>query len=291
MEFFSERIGPYSYEKIANVQAAGIRGDTEHATIIFYDEKGVASGSGAVVHEMAHQWWGNAVTQSDWDDVWLSEGFATYFTHLFREHYEGREAFVRGMKDDAANILRAGQTTPNIPVVHQRLSDMGTVLNWFVYSKGGWMLHMLRALIGTDVFWNGIRQYYVLYQNRNASTDDFRQVMERASGRDLEWFFHQWLNRGGMPRLEGTWRYDAVARRLEVTVVQTQVGELYRLPLEIGVMAVPQGPYGIERVELTERRTIFTFPAEREPAAVVLDPSTWLLVDSGPFTRANEKCW
>ncbi len=109
VEFFSERIGPYPYEKIANVQAAGIAGDTEHATIIFYGEKGVASGSGAVVHEVAHQWWGNAVTQSDWDDVWLSEGFATYFTHLFRERYEGREAFVSGMKADVTRIMRAGR--------------------------------------------------------------------------------------------------------------------------------------------------------------------------------------
>jgi aminopeptidase N len=288
MEFFSERIGPYPYEKIANVQAAGIGGDTEHATIIFYTEKGVASGSGAVVHEIAHQWWGNAVTASDWDDVWLSEGFATYFTHLFREHHEGRDAFVAGMKDDIANVLRSAQAMPNTPVVHQRLSDMNNVLNWFVFAKGSWTLHMLRGLIGTDAFWSGIRQYYALYRNRNASTDEFRQVMERASGRDLGWFFRQWLNRGGMPRLEGSWRYDGVARRVEVTVMQTQAGELFRLPLEIGVMAVPQGPYGIERVEVTERRTTFTFPAEREPVGAALDPSAWLLMDSGPFTRARE---
>jgi aminopeptidase N len=112
--------------------------------------------------------------------------------------------------------------------------------------------------------------------------------MERASGRDLGWFFRQWLNRGGMPRLEGSWRYDGVARRVEVTVTQSQAGELFRLPLEIGVMAAPQGPYGIERVEVTERRTTFMFAAEREPVGVALDPSAWLLMDSGPFTRARE---
>jgi len=288
VEFFSERIGPYPYEKIANVQAAGIGGDTEHATIMFYSEKGVASGTGAVVHEVAHQWWGNAVTQSDWNDVWLSEGFATYFTHLFRERYEGREAFVSGMKADVTSIMRAGQNSPNTPVVHENLSDMGNVLNWFVYSKGSWVLHMLRALVGTDVFWDGIRQYYALHRDRNASTDDFRQVMERVSGRDLGWFFRQWLNRGGVPRLEGTWSYDAVARSLEVTLVQSQQAEPFRLPIEFEIIAEPQGRRRIERVELTERRATFRFPSEREPASVILDPGTWLLMDPGPFVQATQ---
>ena len=88
-------IGPYSYEKLAHVQAAGLGGGTEHASAIFYGEKGVASGRAPVVHEVAHQWWGNAVTEKDWDDVWLSEGFATYFTHLYTEQFSGRDAFVR----------------------------------------------------------------------------------------------------------------------------------------------------------------------------------------------------
>ena len=95
MTFFVEQIGPYPYEKLANVQAAGMSGGTEHASAIFYGEKGVAGGRAPVVHEIAHQWWGNAVTERDWDDVWLSEGFATYFTLLFTEHDEGRDAFVR----------------------------------------------------------------------------------------------------------------------------------------------------------------------------------------------------
>ena len=98
-EFFSEWIGPYSYEKLAHVQAAGIGGGTEHASAIFYGEKGVASGRAPVVHEVAHQWWGNAVTEKDWDDVWLSEGFATYFTHLYTEQFSGRDAFVRGLRE------------------------------------------------------------------------------------------------------------------------------------------------------------------------------------------------
>jgi len=93
LEFYSEHVGPYSYEKLANVAAAGINGGTEHASAIFYGERGVraAPAFGLVAHEVAHQWFGNAITERDWDDVWLSEGFATYFTHLCEEHYLGRE--------------------------------------------------------------------------------------------------------------------------------------------------------------------------------------------------------
>ena len=111
-EFFSEWIGPYSYEKLAHVQAAGIGGGTEHASAIFYGEKGVASGRAPVVHEVAHQWWGNAVTEKDWDDVWLSEGFATYFTHLYTEQFSGRDAFVRNLRADIPTILTAQKPRP-----------------------------------------------------------------------------------------------------------------------------------------------------------------------------------
>ena len=119
-----------------------------------------AAGRAPVVHEVAHQWWGNAVTERDWDDVWLSEGFATYFTHLFTEQFSGREAFVRGLRNDVNTILQAQLKLPAQAVIHRNIDDMRGVLNRFVYQKGGWVLHMLRGTIGTDAFWEGIREYY-----------------------------------------------------------------------------------------------------------------------------------
>jgi aminopeptidase N len=283
-EFFSDWIGPYAYEKLAHVQAAGLSGGTEHASAIFYGEAGVTRGSGPVVHEVAHQWWGNAVTETDWDDVWLSEGFATYFTHLYTEHFSGRDRFVQNLKNDITTILQAQEKQPDQPVIHRNLSDMRMVLNRLVYQKGGWTLHMLRGLVSTETFWSGIREYYRRYQNANASTDDFRQVMEQASGRELSWFFDQWLKRPGMPKLDGTWRYDAGAKQVHLELAQTHLGEAYRLPLEIGITA-PGGQVRIERVELTERTGRFAFAADHEPATVVLDPDTWLLLQPGTFGR------
>ena len=157
-----------------------------------------------IVHEIAHQWFGNAVTEGDWDDVWLSEGFATYFTHLFVEHAEGRDAFVAGLRADRDQIRAFDLKNPGYRIVHDNLADMKQVTTGAgTYQKGAWTLHMLRGVVGDEAFWSGIREYYRLYRDKNASTADFRRVMEEASGSDLGWFFDQWLTRGGMLKVEG----------------------------------------------------------------------------------------
>jgi aminopeptidase N len=289
LELFSEFVGPYPYEKLANVAAAGIGGGTEHASAIFYGENGVRAtpATNLVAHEIAHQWFGNAVTERDWDDVWLSEGFATYFTHLYVEHYAGRDAMVAGLKRDITTILNAEKASPDTPVIHRNLADMRRVLNRFVYQKGGWVLHMLRHQIGLEAFRRGIREYYQRYRNANASTDDLRQVMEEVSTQELRWLFTQWLTRPGVPRLAGTWRYDAAKQQVIVSLTQTIAGEPFRLPIEIGVVSTTGAVPAITRVELTTASGTFAIPAAAAPSAVVLDPNTVLLFDAGTFAAAK----
>jgi aminopeptidase N len=276
LEFYIDHIGPFPYEKLANVEAAGVSGGMEHASAIFYGEKSVTNepATNLVAHEIAHQWFGDSVTEKDWDDVWLSEGFATYFTLLCTEHYEGREAFVAGLKHSRDVIFATEKKIPGVAVRHDNLSDMKKVLNQLVYHKGGWTLHMLRRQIGTNQFWAGIRDYYQRYRDASASTDDFRRVMEENSGQDLRWFFHQWLDRAGSPVVEGIWRYDAVGKTVGIELSQKQEGEAYRLPLEIAVAG------RIEQIEMTQKTQRFEFITEKETSSVVLDPDTWLLLDA-----------
>ncbi|MEK7831488.1 MAG: M1 family metallopeptidase, partial [Acidobacteriota bacterium] len=280
MEFFSERIGPYSYEKLANVEAAGFGGGTEHASAIFYGEKSILErpDTGLIAHEIAHQWFGNSVTEKDWDDVWLSEGFATYFTLLVAEHYEGRDAFVAGLKRSREGVFALEKQMPGNAVLHNNLADMKKVLNRIIYQKGGWTLHMLRHRMGTEKFWAGIRDYYQRYRNGSATTEDFRRVMEQHSGLELSAFFQQWLARAGSPVVEGGWRYDATAKRIFIELTQTQPGEAYRLPLEIGVTI--DGSIKIEKIEFTQKQQRFEFTADKEPATVGLDPNTWVLMNA-----------
>ena len=285
MLFFSSQIGPYSYEKLANVQATGFTGGTEYASAIFYGEKGVSSGKGPVVHEIAHQWFGDSVTEKDWDDVWLSEGFATYFALLFSEHDEGRDAFVDGLKRSRTQVLQLEQKLPDTPVIHRNLDDMSKVLNNLVYQKGGWFLHMLRNEVGTENFWTAIREYYRRYRNANASTADLRAVFEQVSGKQLDWFFTQWLNRPGVPKIEGTWRYDAAKKQVEVALSQAQIADPYRMNVDVGIVPTAGALPVINRVAMSGRRATMTFDVTAEPVSVSLDPSTWLLFDAGAFTR------
>lgn len=286
MEFFSEWIGPYSYEKLANVEAAGFGGGTEHASAIFYGENSILtspaggvtrSGVNLIAHEIAHQWFGNAVTQKDWDDIWLSEGFATYFTLLFAEHSRGRDDFVRGLKESRAAVFRLEKEIPNAPVVHDNLADMTKVTNRIIYQKGAWTLHMLRNLMGTDGFWNGIRDYYRRYRDGSATTGDFQRAMEEQSGLDLSWFFRQWLSRAGSPVIEGGWRYDPATGKISLDLRQSQSGEPYRLPIEIGITV--GGALKVEKIELSQKAQRFEIAVDKEPDHVVIDPNTWLLAE------------
>jgi aminopeptidase N len=285
MHFFVTQIGPYPYEKLANIQATGFSGGTEYASAIFYGEKGVNTGRGPVVHEIAHQWFGNSVTERDWDDVWLSEGFATYFTLLFTEHDEGRDAFVEGLQSSRTQILQVERKLPNTPVVHRNLAEMSKVLNSLVYQKGAWILHMLRREVGTGPFWTAIREYYRRYRDQNASTAELRAIFEQVSGKDLGWFFAQWLNRPGVPKIEGSWRYLPARKAIEVTLSQTQAAEPFRIAVAVGVRKAAAERPEVERIELTGRTATKLIAVEGEPAAVTIDPDTWLLMEAGAFVK------
>jgi len=289
LEFYGEFIGPYAYEKLANVQAASVGGGMEAATAIFYGQNLVTGDRtvrlrNVVIHEIAHQWWGNAVTENDWDDVWLSEGFATYFTLLFIEHADGRDAFVAGLRDSQRRVRDFSLKNPDYRIVHDNLDDMRQVTTGQIYQKGAWTLHMLRGSVGDETFQAGIREYYRRYRNANASTADFRRVMEEAAGQPLGWFFDQWLTRGTYLTVDGGWRYDAARRTIEIDLAQTQDGPLVDMPIEIGVTAADRPAGRVERVRLRERRQRFTIVSDTEPSAVTLDPNVWVLMD-GTFAR------
>jgi aminopeptidase N len=234
-----------------------------------------------VIHEIAHQWFGNTVTEHDWDDVWLSEGFATYFTLLFIEHAYGRDEFLAGVRRSRDMVRAFEEKNPGYRVIHDNLSDMSKVTTSQTYQKGAWVLHMLRGLIGDDAFWQGIRTYYRTHFNGTASTEQFRRIMEQASGQPLGWFFDQWLRRGGWATVTGTWRYDSSLRAAVVELHQRPSdGAVFRLPLEIAVQVPGEQAPRVQRVELTGARGVFTIPSPQAAQAVHLDPGTWVLMDA-----------
>ena len=286
LDFLASRVGPYSYERLANVEANGVKGGMELATSIFYGDESATGREptrwrNTIVHEIAHQWFGNAVTESDWDDVWLSEGFATYFTHLFVEHAYGRDEFLAGLRADRDAIREFDLKNPAYRIVHDNLSDMSKVLSGpGTYKKGAWTLHMLRGVVGDDAFWAGIREYYRRHRDGSASTADLREAMEEASGHELGWFFDEWLTRGGMLKVRARWGWDAGAGALRVDLEQVQPGPPYRMPIELGIELDGEAGAHIERIELQAEREAFAIPLGRKPLSVVLDPRTFVLMDA-----------
>ena len=141
---------------------------------------------------------------------------------------------------------------------------MSKVTTRNTYQKGAWVLHMLRGLMGDESFWAGIREYYRRFRDRNASTQDFRQVMEEFSGEDLSWFFQQWLYQGGKLEYRGGWSYDRERKQLELELDQVQMdGTTFRMPVELGIYGA--GEPQIERLEVDERKTLFTIALEEPP--------------------------
>lgn len=286
LAFYSDYVGPFAYERLANIQSNSVSGGMEAASAILYHESSVTGTRSerwrnVVIHEIAHQWFGNAVTEADWDDVWLSEGFATYFTLLFIEHAYGRDEFVRGLEASKRTVLSFAAKNPGYTIIHRNLSRMENVTSSHTYQKGSWILHMLRGVVGDDAFQRGIRAYYAAHFNANATTADFRRAMEAASGRDLGAFFDQWLYQPGNLQLAGNWRYDAATKQVQITLDQVQTDDsVFTMPLDVAVQ-LPGQPVPVRhRVQLSAKRDRFTIDVPAAPTDVRLDPDHWVLMEA-----------
>ncbi|MDP1844808.1 MAG: M1 family metallopeptidase [Sediminibacterium sp.] len=202
LEFFSDYIGPFAYEKLANIQSPSVSGGMETSSAIFYGEN-LVNGKrdertrNVVIHEIAHQWFGNAVTESTWDDAWLSEGLTTYFTLLFIENEYGKEEYNKGIQKAKIAVIDMSAKMPNFSIVSDRTAEKELVTTGLTYQKGALAMHALRNLIGKDDFRKGIQEYYATYYNATATTSDFIAIMESVSKKNLKSFFNQWLYQPG----------------------------------------------------------------------------------------------
>lgn len=275
LAYFIDQVGPYPFEKLANVQSKTKFGGMENAGNIFYFENSVTGKGnieGLVAHEVAHQWFGDSASEADWFHVWLSEGFATYYAHLYAEHAYGSQRLADDMRADRESVLKFDVKRPE-PIVNPAITELTTILSTHTYQKASWFLHMLRNRVGDNVFREGVRAYYKKFQTGNALTDDFRAVMEQTSGQDLKSFFDQWLFRAGHPRLSMSWTYDAIKKEVVINLQQHQE-KPYVLDVELQV-----GPDKIERLALTTSKQQFRIPSPSRPTQVVIDPQTRLLYE------------
>lgn len=286
LEFYSRYVGPFAYEKLANIQAPSVSGGMETSSAIFYAEN-LVNGKrdertrNVVIHEIAHQWFGNAVTESTWDDVWLSEGFATFFTLLFIENEYGKDEFAKGIQKAKKTVFDLASKMPEHSVVSPRSAEKEQVTSGLTYQKGAWVLHMLRNLIGEENFRKGIRTYYSKYFNSIATTEDFRHEMEKASGIELNKFFKQWLYQPVNPVLNISWSYDAGKRKISFDIAQVQKGDIvFDLPIEISIHTKNDSQHRMFKFQLNQKSHIKEFILDGAPDLVEFDPRNILLCEA-----------
>lgn len=278
LQFFIDYIGPYPYQKLANVQSKTRYGGMENASNIFYYENSVTgdrSEEALIAHEVAHQWFGNSASEQNWFHIWLSEGFATYGADLYMEHKYGRERLADRLQTERQQVV-AFSNRKVAPVVDATVTNWNALLNPNSYQKGAWVLHMLRRQVGEQAFRNGLRQYYALFQGGNALTEDFQRAMEAAGKQDLGWFFRQWIYRPGHPRLSVEWDKPR-RKRLRLKVSQLQDGPAFRFPLDLKAVSTDGTESETWTIEVNEKTAEATVKCKFEPGQVMPDPDTWLL--------------
>ncbi len=291
LTFFSQTIAPYPYEKLALIVGATRFGGMENSSAIVFpstlfehrpNEKiGTRFGipthlEEVVAHEIAHQWFGDSVTESTWADLWLSEGFATYFAGLFVEKYDGEAAFRDYMRDAAQRYFRFEQQR-NLPIHDTSTTDLMALLNPNNYEKGAWVLHMLRRRLGDEAFFKGLRDYYNAHAGGNASSEDLRTALEKASKNDLRDFFARWVYGAGHPRYELGW--GSMERRAVTSVVirlnQLQDGDAFLDPVPIEFVVNEKKER--RTIVPTGKSTTVTIQLPANPSAISIDPDDTLL--------------
>jgi aminopeptidase N len=271
---FSNLVAPYPYKKLALIVGATRFGGMENANTIVFSpnyfsnflnpEKrskrfDIPSSLVSVdAHEIAHQWFGDSVTESTWADLWLSEGFATYFAGLFFERAEGQMVFTEYMRDNAKSYFEYEKKRRS-PIHDTQTEKLFDLLNPNNYEKGGWVLHMLRRTLGDKAFFKGLKSYYAAHRESTATTEDLRAVLERSSGKNLRTFFDRWIYKAGHPIYKATWTEKGDGM-VEITLTQTQDDEAFLQPVIVEV------------VSSTGKRRFQIVPSSKEAKITVRSP-------------------
>jgi aminopeptidase N len=290
MAFFEKEIGvPFPWAKYYQICLLDfIWGGMENTSATLLTDgdlsteatENIIDGDSLIAHEMAHQWFGDLVTCVDWSDIWLNEGFATYYELLYDEHKNGRDSMLFGLYHNAENIQRVDNDTNAI--VQRTYGDPENVFrqfNYLSYPKGGWVLHMLRSQLGEDLYRRCIKTYLERHRYGNVATEDLRKIIEELSGRSYDQFFDQWLYHAHHPEIQASYSWDEKTKLAKVSLQQTQkLGPnvlLFNFPLTIGF----EGEFGAvdRQVLIKEKEAEFYFPLASAPRIVRLDPDYTLL--------------
>ena len=268
----SALFGPYPWEKYGMSSVSPFSyGGMEHQTITTLNEA-VQADTEVVVHELAHQWWGDLVTCASWPDVWLNEGFATYSQALWRESLGGPQALQASML--SMQDTNSGSWTG---AVYDPVSQGFDLFSEVVYSKAAWALHALRGVVGDSAFFGSLRRWRLLYGESSGTTSQFEAAVESVTLSDMRWFFDEWIYGKGWPvySFASAWSGGVLTARL----VQQQAGTKFIMPVRIRAYSHGTDTTFVAWDSLQTQD--FRFPLAARPDSVLFDPDHWIFHQNG----------
>jgi aminopeptidase N len=283
LDLFSDKLGiPYPWAQYAQSSVNDfVEGGMENTSATTLTTRGlIAPGLAPELrrgsddldsHELAHQWFGDLVTCKDWANIWLNEGFATYFEHYWAEQRYGADEAAYEFWRDQAGWFRQKRLY-SVPIVTRNFTDSIEYAG-NVYDKGGWVLKMLRTKLGDEDFFRGLHYYLETNRGQNVVTADLEKAIDHSTSTNVDHFFHQWIWRAGAPKYEVSYTYDAAAHQVKLNVKQTQKVEgavdLFDMPVEIEI-ATASG-HKSSPIQVSQADETFTLPADSAPLMVLFD--------------------
>jgi aminopeptidase N len=303
LDVFEQTIGvPYPYERYSQIAVADfIFGGMENTSAttqtdrVLHDERAHLDFSSDFLasHELAHQWFGDLVTCRDWAHAWLNEGFATYCEAVWLEADKGWDEYLYDVYGVVQRYLEEDAERYRRPIVCNLFRDPIELFDRHLYEKGAAVLHMLRGHLGWQRMQRSLKRYVSANAQGNVETIDLIRAIEAETGRNTRQFFAQWVERGGHPQIDVSYKWDGERKTALITVAQKQKidddNPAYVFDLDVGFAAdapdavrgdFGEGPVpGELRVRLHVERAPQTFAVllEHEPALVRVDPAAWIL--------------
>jgi aminopeptidase N len=289
IELFSNKLGvPYAWEKydqsmVDDFVAGGMENSsaTTNTSSSLRSPKLVSeypTGEDDLIsHELGHQWFGDLVTCKDWGNIWLNEGFATFMETVWSEAHFGKDQADYDRWEAARDWFGQANLYEK-PIVRFDFTD-SSEFDGNAYTKGGWVLYMLRHQLGEDAFYRGLKHYLETNRGKNVVTADLVKAVEEATHTDVDQFFSQWVYGAGAPKFDLSYKYDDARHEVALTVKQTQKVEghvgLFTIPTEVAITTASGAR--LYPITVSKDTEVFTFHADSAPLLVLFDQGGQIL--------------
>ncbi|MCC7430419.1 M1 family metallopeptidase [bacterium] len=267
----------YPFDKLSqNIVPDFIAGGMENTSAITYtDEIAEFDSLDAellIAHEIAHQWFGNLVTCKDWGNSWLNEGFATYFEYLYLENEYGKD-FADYYQFGQAQTYFGEDLDYRRPIFTRDYDEIDLLFDAHSYEKGSLVIQVLRNILGDEDFFTSIKYFLQKHKFQAVETNDLKIAIEETTGKNLDWFFEDWVYSAGFPEFKVSYKWNKNTKNLSLTVLQTQKLEnktpVFRVPVQVLVDLGNEQKIFV--LDIGSQEKTFVFQVPKQPETVIFD--------------------